>query len=333
MGQGLADNYKFSREKLAYLVDSTASPMCALFPVNSWGAYIIGLLASLGVENTISTMVKTVPFNFYCILALIFTLLVSLKNINLGPMKMAEAFMENKKDQPSTKSIAEPRAEADITSSPMTMIIPLVVLLVCVPLFLYITGKGTITSGNASTAVFWGVLVALLVTLILAVKAGLSWSVSSRIMKQGIIDMIPVAGLLVFAFALSSVCGQLDLGKYIAQLVSATLSPKVMPFLIFITTGLMAFSTGSSWGAFAIMIPIIVPIATAIGSPVHILLAAMLSGAIFGDHGSIMSDSTVLASSFSGCENIDHFKTQLPYALIAAAAASILFLLVGIVVL
>ena len=332
VGQGLADKYGFSRQKLAYLVDSTASPMCALLPINSWGAYIIGLLATLGVENSIDVMAKTIPLNFYCILALLLTLVVSLKDINLGKMKMAELAWNDE----GKKIIAAELMDVEDTTlnhSPATMIIPLLVLLVCVPLFLYITGEGKITSGNASTAVFWGVLVAILVALLCSKKAGLGWSQSFDAVKKGTLGMIPVAGLLVFAFALSSVCGQLELGKYIAQLTSAVLSPKVMPLLIFVTTMLISFSTGSSWGAFAIMIPIIVPIASEINSPVHILLAAMLSGAIFGDHSSIMSDSTVLASSFSGCNNIDHFETQLPYALISAAGAAVLFLVLGLVAL
>lgn len=333
IGQGLSDNFKFSRPKLAYLVDSTATPMCALLPVNSWGAYIIGLLASLGVENTLGVMAKTIPINFYCILAVLLTLLVAVKDINIGSMKKAELQIDEKRSPAAAASMEEEFDNPQVDPSASRMIVPLVVLLVCVPLFLWITGDGSITSGNASTAVFWGILVATLVALIMSAQAGMGWSQAGDAMKKGIVAMLPVASLLVFAFALSSVCGQLDLGKYIARLVSENFSPKIMPLLIFITTGLMAFSTGSSWGAFAIMIPIIVPIAAAIGSPVHILLGAMLSGAIFGDHSSIMSDSTVLASSFSGCEIIDHFQTQLPYALIAAAGAGVLFLILGLIAL
>lgn len=332
VGQGLADNYDFSREKLAYLVDSTSAPMCAVLPINSWGAYIVGILSTLDVENPMGTLLKTIPFNFYCISALVIGLIVANKDINLGPMKEAEANVKSQKEKLKSNENNNEEKEERI-STPLAMIIPLVVLLICVPIFLYITGDGNITSGDASTAVFWGVLVSIISALIITRNLGIEFSKSLKVLKEGTIDMLSVASLLMFAFALSSVCSKLGLGDYIANLTSLYVPHKIVLLLVFITSGLMAFSTGSSWGTFAIMIPIIVPMANAINCPLNLLLASMLSGAIFGDHSSIMSDSTVLASTFSGCDNIEHFRTQLPYTLLSAGIAGILYLIVGAILL
>lgn len=328
VGRTLADKYGFSRQKVAYIVDSTASPMCALLPINSWGAYIVGLMAVLKVTDPINVLVKALPFNFYCIFALLLCFIVAKKDINIGPMKLAE--------QKLVIAEKEPTAGAEkysLISSPKVAIIPLVVLLVCVPTFLFITGKGHFTSGNASTAVFWGVLVATTVAFFVAKSAGVSYKDSKTALMKGIIDMLPVAMLLVLAFSLGAICSDLGVGTYVSSLTSLYLPNAVMPALVFFTGCLMSFSTGSSWGTFAIMVPIIVPMGTMSGIPLNILLAAMLSGAIMGDHCAIQSDSTVMASIFSGCDNVDHFKTQIPYALIAMGISLILFLIVGIAML
>jgi Na+/H+ antiporter NhaC len=325
VGRTLSDKYKFSREKVAYLVDSTASPMCALLPLNSWGAYIVGLLSVLAVSEPINVMIAALPFNFYCIVALIICFIAASKDINIGPMILAE--------QKLAAAEANPESTADKyqkISSPKVAIIPLIILLICVPTFLFVTGKGSFTSGDASTAVFWGVLVATLSAFIAAKTAGLSYKESKNALMKGIIDMLPVAMLLVFAFSLGTVCSELGVGDYVSSLTSIYLPDQIMPALVFITACLMAFSSGSSWGTFAIMVPIVVPMAAASGIPLNILIASMLSGAIMGDHCTIMSDSTVMASIFSGCDNINHFKTQIPYALIAAGIALILFLIAGL---
>ncbi|MGI6141208.1 MAG: Na+/H+ antiporter NhaC family protein [Caldicoprobacterales bacterium] len=324
VGKTLSDKYEYSREKVAYIVDSTASPICALLPLNSWGAYIVGLLTVLSVSAPINVLIKALPFNFYCIMALLICFIVAKKDINIGPMKKAE----------ERRALACKSADVAVEtnqkiSSPAIAIVPLFVLLICVPTFLFVTGGGSFTSGDASTAVFWGVLAATLVAFFAAKKAGLGFQESKTALMKGIIDMLPVAMLLVLAFALGSICSELQVGAYVSSLTSVYLPNQIMPALVFFTGCLMAFASGSSWGTFAIMIPIIVPMAAASDIPLHILLAAMLSGAIMGDHSAIMSDSTVMASIFSGCDNVDHFKTQIPYALIAAGISLILFLIVG----
>ena len=327
IGKTLADKYGYSREKCAYLVDSTSSPMCALLPLNSWGAYIIGLLATLGVSDTMGTMIKAMPVNFYCIVALIICLVVIFKNWNLGGMKAAEE--NHKKDL----AVVEEKIVADEKlASPLLVVLPIVVVIVSVIGALLITGKGVITDGDSSVAVFYSMVIGNVVTILLCMAmAKMSIKEACSQCLKGFGEMVPVAMLLVFAFCLSGICGELGIGAYISALTAAHLPNFIVPVLVFITAALMAFATGSSWGTFAIVIPIVVPMAAATGLPLWLLVSAQLSGAIMGDHCSMISDSTVMASAFSGCDNVKHFRTQLPYALISAAVAVVLYLVTGFI--
>lgn len=322
IGKTLANNYGYSREKVAYLVDSTASPMCALLPLNSWGAYIIGLLATLGITDTMGVMVKALPFNFYCIIALAICLVVIFRNWNIGSMKTVEqsvAVMTDEVEQADEK-----------TATPWLVVVPILVIIACVIGGQYITGAGVFSDGDTSTSVFYAMLIGNVVTILMCMCcAGMKYGETVKACGQGILEMVPVAMLLVFAFCLSGICGELNIGAFISGITAAHIPNAVVPALVFITGALMAFATGSSWGTFAIMIPIVVPMAEASVIPLNILVAAMLSGAIMGDHCSMISDSTVMASAFSGCDNVSHFRTQLPYALISAGAAAILYLITG----
>ncbi len=327
IGKTLANNYGYSNEKVAYIVDSTASPMCAFIPLNSWGVYIIGILATLGISDTMAVMLKALPFNFYCIFALAMVLVVIWKNWNIGAMKTVEekykCHVRIKEEKSSEKG--------ERVSSPALVAIPIIVIIITVIAAQVITGKGSFTDGDTSVSVFYSMITGNIVTILLCMKSGMKSKESVRACMDGCLEMVPIAMLLVFAFCLSSICGELGVGAYISTLTAAHLAGQIIPVLVFIVAALMAFATGSSWGTFAIMIPIVVPMAEANGVPLHILVATMLSGAIMGDHCSMISDSTVLASVFSGCDNVSHFKTQLPYALISAALAAVLYLIVGFI--
>ncbi len=326
IGKTLSDKYGYSREKVAYLVDSTASPMCALLPLNSWGAYIIGLLATLGVTDTMGTMVKAIPVNFYCIIALAICLFVVFKNWNIGGMKAAE---ENYKKE---LAVVEEKLVDEKLASPLLVVLPIVIIIASVIGALLITGKGVITDGDTSVAVFYSMIIGNVLTILMCVTmAKMNIKEACSQCLKGCGEMVPVAMLLVFAFCLSGICGELGIGAYISALTAAHLPNFIVPCLVFITAALMAFATGSSWGTFAIVIPIVVPMAAATGIPLYLLVSAQLSGAIMGDHCSMISDSTVMASAFSGCDNVKHFRSQLPYALISAAAAAVLYVITGLI--
>lgn len=327
IGKTLADKYGYSREKCAYLVDSTASPMCALLPLNSWGAYIIGLLASLGVADTMGTMVKAIPVNFYCIIALAICMVVVFKNWNLGAMKQ----MEEEHQKLAVEEEFKAEGEGKL-ASPLLVVLPILIIIASVIGALLITGKGVITDGDTSVAVFYSMIIGNVLTILMCVAmAKMSIKEACSQCLKGCGEMVPVAMLLVFAFCLSGICGELGIGGYISALTAAHLPNFIVPALVFITAALMAFATGSSWGTFAIVIPIVVPMAAATGLPLYLLVSAQLSGAIMGDHCSMISDSTVMASAFSGCDNVRHFRSQLPYALISAAGAVVLYIVTGLI--
>ena len=325
IGKTLANNYGYSKEKVAYIVDSTSSPMCALLPLNSWGAYIIGILATLEVANPMLVMLKALPFNFYCIIALAIVPITIFKKWNIGSMKTVEA------NCVASEEIAIDTKDDERVASPMLVIIPILVIIITVIASQYITGKGVFSNGDTSTSVFYSMLIGNVVTILLCMKSGMKGKESVNYCLEGCMEMVPIAMLLVFAFCLSGICSELGVGTYISTLTAAHLSGAVIPVLVFIVASLMSFATGSSWGTFAIVIPIVVPMAATNGVPLYLLVASMLSGAIMGDHCSMISDSTVLASVFSGCDNVSHFKTQLPYALISAVISVVLFLIVGFV--
>jgi Na+/H+ antiporter NhaC len=204
-------------------------------------------------------------------------------------------------------------------------------MILMMPVGLYITGDGNLIEGSGSVSVLWSVIFALVVAWIMNFIHG-EHSINElmRIFMKGAGGLLPIATILLFALALGDVAQELGTGIYVANLVGETIPEPLLAPLIFLVSAFIAFSVGSSWGTFAIMIPIAIPIATTLGLPVPLLLGAAISGAIFGDHASPISDTTVVASMASATDHIDHVRTQLPYALVAAAFATTGFLLMGL---
>jgi tetracycline resistance efflux pump len=332
----LFDRYKISREKLAYLIDATSAPVCVMIPLNAWGAVIIGLIASTGIENPLEIFIEAIPYNFYAIAAIILSAIVIWKNINLGPMKKAEARTQAGDILwPDATPMVDISADTEVDESvpvpsALLMVLPIAALIIMMPISLYITGDGKIIEGSGSVSILWSVSFALVAswTMIL-IKQSISINDLMKIFMKGAGRMLPIATILLFALALGDVANALGTGLYVATAVGDTIPAPLLSPLIFLVSAFIAFSVGSSWGTFAIMIPIAIPIATTLGLPVPLLLGAALSGAIFGDHASPISDTTVVASMASATDHIDHVRTQLPYALVAAAFTTLAFLLAG----
>ncbi len=333
----LFDRYQVSREKLAYLIDATSAPVCVMIPLNAWGAFIIGLVASTGVENPLQTFIAAVPLNFYAITAILLAGVVIWKNINLGPMKKAEERTQRGELLwPGATPLVDVSAEQEVDDeqhipSAWLMALPIIAMVAMMPVALYITGDGNIINGSGSVSVLWSVCFAIAVAWAMTLAKGDS-SVGElmQVFMKGAGDLLPIAIILLLALALGDVANALGTGKYVAGLVSGNISPVLLAPLVFLVSAFIAFSVGSSWGTFAIMIPIAVPIATTLGLPVPLMLGAAISGAIFGDHASPISDTTVLASMASASDHIEHVRTQLPYALLAAGIASVGFLVIGL---
>ena len=331
------DRLKISREKLSYILDSTSAPKCILFPLNAWGAFVIGLLASQGVKKPIQFLVSSMPFNFYAILALLLVLIVILTGKDFGPMKKAETRVrvENKLLRDGAEPLISDEvvmmeAKEGVKPRALNMILPVLTMVGMMPIVLLITGKGNLMEGSGSTSVLWAVISGLLVGAVTyrAQKIMRVKEITDIFMK-GVGGLIPLASLMILAFAIGDICDALGTGPFVAQAAKSTLNPGVIPAVIFIISCFIAFSTGTSFGTFAIMIPIAVPAINNIGLHPGLIIAAVLGGGVFGDHCSPISDTTIISSMASATDHIDHVRTQLPYALTAAVFSLLLFLLFG----
>ncbi len=333
----LFDRLGISREKLAYLCDATAAPICILIPLNGWGAYLIGVLANEGEAEPVQALLASMPYNLYALLALALSAWVAWSGWAIGPMATAERRVRE------TGALlapgAEPMVSAEITDlvapdgtprRARDFVIPVLVMVAMMPTALWITGDGDLMKGSGSTSVLWAVSLGTLVAAVMMRLRGAGdLPRITEVFFKGVGGLMPLAVLMVLAFAIGNVARELGTGAYAAGLVSASLPAGVVPLLVFALACFMAFATGTSWGTFALMVPVAIGLASA--HPAHgpLLLGAALSGGIFGDHCSPISDTTLIASMSAGTDHIDHVRTQLPYALIAAGAAAVGYLILG----
>lgn len=336
----LFDRYRISREKLAYLIDSTSAPVCVMIPLNAWGAVIISLIASTDeVDNPLQTFIAAIPYNLYAITAIALSAVVIWKNLDFGPMKAAEErTRQGRLTWPKANVMGDVsgQAESDDSEQPAApaylMTLPILAMVLMMPVGLYVTGDGSLIEGSGSQSILWAVSFALVVAWALQLgRKQRDVNDLMRLFMKGAGGMLPISTILLLALALGDIASELGTGPYVAGVAGAAVPEPLLAPLIFLASAFIAFSIGSSWGTFAIMIPIAVPIATTLGLPVPLLLGAAISGGIFGDHASPISDTTVVASMAAVTDHIDHVRTQLPYALLAAAIAATGFLLLGLI--
>jgi tetracycline resistance efflux pump len=352
----LFDKLKISREKLAYIADSSSAPTSIIIPFNAWGAFIMGLLLTQGFDHGFQVLFQSMRYNFYPFLALFLVLIVILFDFNIGPMKQAE---ERVRTQGKVLSDdAKPMISDALTNVDMVvkasksraynMVLPLLVMVLMMPVTLIIDGWEAATKyagdgfaiqkvvyalgkGSGSTAVLIAVITALFFAMILYRFQNIAKTTDMfDWVLKGISEMMPLALLMMLAFAISHVTRELGTGQYVAELSKNILSPAMVPLMIFLITAFVAFATGTSWGTFAIMIPIAAQMAHTLEVNPYLSIAAVLSGGVFGDHSSPISDTTIISSMASASDHIDHVKTQLPYALLAGSMAGILFLIAGL---
>lgn len=349
----LFDRMRISREKLAYIADSTSAPVCILIPLNAWGAYIMGILITLGIQKPLSVLGPAYIYNFYPIVTLLFVLWIIFGQKDFGPMKKAEqrtietGLLHAADAQPliSDDIISEEPAP-DVKGNAWNMIVPITIMVLMMPVSLLYTGWDparfapeanlgskiitALGNGSGSTSVLWAVLTSLFVAAIMY-RTQKIFTVDEMVALafKGIGSLMPLAVLMMLAFAIGKMSKDLGTGLYLADLSKQWLHAGLVPFVLFLTASFIAFSTGTSWGTFAIMLAIAVPMAQQFEHTLPLAVAAVLSGGVFGDHCSPISDTTIISSMASACDHIDHVKTQLPYALTAGAFSALLFLLAG----
>ena len=352
----ITDRQRVSRAKLAYIIDSTSAPVCVVSPVSSWGATIIVLigtiLASHGVTeySAFSAFMQMVPMNFYVWATLGLVFIAVLKDLNLGLMKTHEnrALNEGVVFDPG-KPVPGELTEDLPTSRTGTigdLIWPIIALFVGTVSAMLWTGAQA-TEGNptllkifentdVTLSLILGGLSGLVVSLgMFARQALVLRGVEGNVLGSGVLaglkSMLPAVYILLFAWAIGDLIGRLETGTYLAGIVQdANINISYLPIILFILAGFMAFATGTSWGSFGILLPIAGEIAAV--SDITIILpamAAVLSGAVFGDHCSPISDTTILSSTGAGSNHMDHVMTQLPYALLSAGFAAVGFIIIG----
>jgi len=348
----LTDKLGMPREKLAYIADSTCAPICILIPLNAWGAYIMGLLAEQQVDKPVSMLFSAVALNFYPMLAIAILIFVIMTGRDIGEMKRAETRARD--EGKILRDGAVPMIAGDITmmeakegATPRArnMVIPLLTLVVLMPVFLFYTGWNNevgmptnlaeavdhIGRASGSKSVLYAVCGAILVSVGLNKAQGIMGIREMvDVILKGMSGMVSLALLMVFAFALGNLCGELGTGIFVAEQAKPLLSPALVPALIFIISAFIAFSTGTSWGTFAIMIAIAVPLANGMDTNVSLAVAAALGGGVFGDHCSPTSDTSIITSMATANDHIDHVRTQIPYALIGGGITVVLYLILGV---
>ena len=332
----LFDRYRISREKLAYLIDATSAPVCVMVPLNAWTAVIIGLVASTGVDNAFEIFIRSIPYNLYAITAIILALFFIIKQIDIGPMRAAEARTQNGQitwqENPVEAEVTNKEEDSASQKDAIFMIVPILTMTFAMPAGLFLTGAGDIMKGSGSTAIFWSICAALFVCwCMLLSKKKANVNDLMKLFMEGAGNLLPIACILLMALALGDIAKLLGTGPYVAGVAGANVPVIFLAPLVFLVSGFIAFSVGSSWGTFAIMIPIAMSIASTLDLSTSLMLGAALSGGIFGDHASPISDTTVVASMAAGTDHIEHVRTQLPYALIAGTISVIGFIIISMI--
>ncbi|PIC76373.1 sodium:proton exchanger [Sporosarcina sp. P19] len=336
------DKAKISREKLAWIIDSTSSPVAVLIPFIGWGVYIMGLIRAefdkLNItDSEFSTLVAVIPFQFYAILAVLLVPVIALTKLDFGPMAKAERRVRETGQLywPESKPLRKPEVTEEYTTGSRAILVWLPLLVLFVTLFSLLVSYGfpfePVPGGDfrvsLSTAYLFAAITIVLLMLIFKVK---KFGESVDIYTMGMQKMVYVATTLVLAWALGQVIGEMGTANYIVEVMKGNIPAFIIPAILFVVGAIMAIASGTSWGTFAIMLPIAIPMAVALDAHLLVCIGAVLSGGIFGDHCSPISDTTILSSTGAGADHIDHVKTQFPYALLNAVAAFIGFIVAGI---
>lgn len=325
VGKPFCHRYKIPNEKLAFVCDSTSAPISSLIAINGWGALLLGLISTqvtLGIINQDATrlLIDSLFLNFYSIAILIITFLFIYFSVDLGSMKRCVY-----KEQDISSTVIK-------SSSAIHMLLPMFLMVALVFVFLYITGNGDIFKGSGSSAIFYTMLSVLVVMFFQYIFSGVmsikSWG---KIAFDGAIKFVPITLILLLAFAIGDGVTQLKTGSYLASLLGSNLPRELLAASIFVISAIISFSTGTSWGTFSIMMPIALPMAVAMDAYLPLTIGAVISGGVFGDHCSPISDTTIISSMASDCEIASHVNTQLPYALLGAFIAFLLFIIFGFI--
>ncbi len=340
----VTDSHKISRAKLSYLIDATAAPICMIAPVSSWAAAVSQFAEGTGYSG-IELFVRAIPYNFYSLLTLVFVVALAIMKFDYGPMKLHEFNAMNNGDLYTSGDRVDENSDNE-KSNPkgkvIDLIFPVVVLVIASVIGLlyvggFFSGADFITAfgdTDATVGLPWGALIALVVTIIyLMARRIVTFKEAMECIPKGFIAMVPAILILTFATSLKNMTGLLGADVFVGGLMDSAAKglANFLPAIIFVVACILAFSTGTSWGTFGILIPIVAAIFPADSELMIIGMSACLAGAVCGDHCSPISDTTIMSSAGAQCNHLNHVSTQIPYAITVAAIAFVMYLLAAFI--
>ncbi len=333
----VTERHHVSREKLAYLIDATAAPVCIIAPISSWAAAVSGFVDG---ENGLSLFIKSIPFNYYALLTILMMFALIVMKVEYGPMAKFEAAADMLSDSKMEESdIGNPNGKV------IDLIFPVVILIVLCTLGMIYTGGffasgadrknfiDAFASSDASVGLVLGSFATLVITVIVyAIRRVLSFSDSMGCIPEGFKAMVPAILILTLAWTLKAMTDSLGAKEFVAGIVEGSASGfmNFMPAIVFIIAGCLGFATGTSWGTFGILIPIAVAVFSKTDYSLMVIsISACMAGAVFGDHCSPISDTTIMSSAGAQCDHVNHVSTQLPYAVTVAVISFVTYIIAG----
>ena len=338
----VTDKFKVSRAKLAYLIDATAAPICIIAPISSWAAAVTGFVEG---EDGFSIFVRAIPYNFYAILTIVMMIGMVLLRTEFGSMKFHEknALKGDLYTTPGRPYDTEKQPEVSVRGTVLDLLIPIISLIICCMVGMlytggFFSGEDFVTAfsqSDASLGLTMGSFFGLLITIgLYQVRRVLKFSECMACIPEGFKSMVPAIMILSFAWTLKAMTDSLGADVYVATVVASSARSflNFLPAIIFVVGCFLAFATGTSWGTFGILIPIVVAVFENSNPDLMIIsISACMAGAVCGDHCSPISDTTIMASAGAQCEHVNHVTTQLPYAIVAAGVSFISYIIAGFV--
>ena len=339
----VTDKYKVSRAKLAYLIDATAAPVCIIAPISSWAAAVSGFVEG---ENGLALFIRTIPYNYYALLTLAMMIMIVLMHINYGPMAEHEYNATEKgdiyttPDRPYADAADESQSRVGIVAD---MLIPIFSLIICCVIGMIYTGgffSGTnfidaFAGSDASVGLVLGSFCALIITMVYyLIRNSLSFEEMMGCLPDGFKQMVPAILILTLAWTLNGTTASLGAKEFVAGIIAnnAARFASFLPAIIFMIAVGLSFATGTSWGTFGILIPIVVACFQTTDPQLMIIaMSACMAGSVCGDHCSPISDTTIMSSAGAQCNHINHVSTQMPYALTCAAVSAVTYVIAGLV--
>ena len=338
----VTDKFKVSRAKLAYLIDATAAPICIIAPISSWAAAVTGFVEG---EAGFSIFVRAIPYNFYAILTIVMMIGMVLLRTEFGSMKFHEknALKGDLYTTPGRPYDTEKQPEVSVRGTVLDLLIPIISLIICCMIGMlytggFFSGEDFVTAfsqSDASLGLTMGSFFGLLITIgLYQVRRVLKFSECMACIPEGFKSMVPAIMILSFAWTLKAMTDSLGADVYVATVVASSARSLLnfLPAIIFVVGCFLAFATGTSWGTFGILIPIVVAVFENSNPDLMIIsISACMAGAVCGDHCSPISDTTIMASAGAQCEHVNHVTTQLPYAVTAAVVSFVSYIIAGFV--